>query len=575
MILAGTYQSGSGGGACAVGSREYEGATLTPQRSHEPENPGCRSSSHDTRVEPGESQAIHVNWFVATALGVAVVTLFAWNVQRYAFVGDDAFISFRYARHLAEGHGLVFNPGERVEGYTNFLWVLMMAGFMRIGVSPELPSQLLGVLSGVLILVLLVRHTSRDSVLHDPFVWVAPLALAANRSFTAWSTGGLETQFFTLLILAGTLLLAREREGGARPWGSAALFAVAALTRPEGVLFAGIAGVVFAVDVFILKRRPLSAFLSWGLVFAIPVGLHFGWRLAYYGFPLPNTFYAKVSGVWLDQALDYLRFFAGVHQLKWCLPIGLLIWSVRRDFFSWLSTLFLVAWIAYMGWTGGDRFEFRFMVPILPFLFWLLAEAIRKGLSPWDSTRPWQVPRLVAATLLSLLVLWAAYRPNTIQHWSRDGIAPLESIHGYSTRRVEEGRFLRSLVEEGYLEGNELIAVGGAGALPYYSQMPVLDFRGLNDVTIAHQELLTRGEIAHEKSASLEYLTERGVVIYDVLNQIVQPVDAPEPKIRAVERDFYSGQVRCLEAKGRYLVFATTLSDAAFRDTFRNFRIVC
>src|SRR6266404_6223228 len=51
---------------------------------------------------------------------------------------DDAFISFRYARNLVEGHGLVFNPGERVEGYTNFVWVLLAALFMKIGIDPVL-----------------------------------------------------------------------------------------------------------------------------------------------------------------------------------------------------------------------------------------------------------------------------------------------------------------------------------------------------------------------------------------------------------------------------------------------------
>src|SRR5215208_1233784 len=63
--------------------------------------------------------------------------VFAWLTARcYPFVIDDAFISFRYAANLAHGHGLVFNPGERVEGYTDFLWTVLIAAFMKVGIDP-------------------------------------------------------------------------------------------------------------------------------------------------------------------------------------------------------------------------------------------------------------------------------------------------------------------------------------------------------------------------------------------------------------------------------------------------------
>ena len=68
---------------------------------------------------------------VSLPLLLLAALLFGYNVHRYYFLSDDSFISFRYARHLAEGHGLVWNSGERIEGYTNFLWVLFMAGAMR------------------------------------------------------------------------------------------------------------------------------------------------------------------------------------------------------------------------------------------------------------------------------------------------------------------------------------------------------------------------------------------------------------------------------------------------------------
>src|SRR5262245_49795700 len=82
-------------------------------------------------------------------LALVVAALFAWNVQRTWFLGDDAFISFRYARNLSDGSGLVWNPDERVEGYTNFSWVLLLAAGMRIGLEPEVLANVLGVACGV------------------------------------------------------------------------------------------------------------------------------------------------------------------------------------------------------------------------------------------------------------------------------------------------------------------------------------------------------------------------------------------------------------------------------------------
>jgi len=123
--------------------------------------------------------------------GIAVLAWFARNVAHWRFLGDDAFISFRYARNLAEGHGLVWNVGEAVEGYTNFLWVLLMAAGMRAGIEPEMLSVALGVASGVAVLALVLWRNAKTLGWEQPLVWLAPLLLASSRSFTACSTSGI------------------------------------------------------------------------------------------------------------------------------------------------------------------------------------------------------------------------------------------------------------------------------------------------------------------------------------------------------------------------------------------------
>ena len=100
-------------------------------------------------------------WFRVSAL-VLILTLFAFGVYQNYFLGDDCFISFRYARHLVAGEGLVWNPGERVEGYTNFLWVLLMAGSLLAGIPPETSSVAIGVTSGAGLLAVILRFSARQ-----------------------------------------------------------------------------------------------------------------------------------------------------------------------------------------------------------------------------------------------------------------------------------------------------------------------------------------------------------------------------------------------------------------------------
>ena len=103
-------------------------------------------------VEPTPPWQRAANWVA----GAAVVAAFARNVSFRRFIGDDAFISFRYARNWVEGNGLVWNAGEAVEGYTNFLWVVVMAAGLGAGVAPEELSIVLGVASGLAVLALVL-----------------------------------------------------------------------------------------------------------------------------------------------------------------------------------------------------------------------------------------------------------------------------------------------------------------------------------------------------------------------------------------------------------------------------------
>ncbi len=544
-----------------------------------------------------------------TACALLVLALFALNVSRYAFLGDDGFICFRYAQNLIDGDGLVYNPGERVEGYTTFSWVMLMALVMRLGLAPEIAANAIGIACGASILALLVRFGRRRGM--GAWAWVAPVALASNRTFTAWSTGGLETQMFALLVFAASLRFlaerAAERAGGpaaVRPFVSSLLFAGAVLTRPDGALFAAVAGSSFLLDAA-RGRRSARALVAWVLPFVAVVGAHEIWRLAYYGQPLPNTFYAKISGLWLAQSTVFLGLFVRDHYL-WIFAPFLGVLAVRcarqrrdaradgvrcpsrsseRPLFldararkceelDWHRTLFgmmLAAHLLYLLYVGGDRFEYRFLTPVLAPLYWLLAEALRVTTALVAARAGRALPALGAFLALALVASAAA--PSFVPFEPAHGINSLENMEAMAEWRAEQGRFLRACADEGLLRGDELLGVRGAGALPYYSGFPALDLHGLNDLEIARLPVAERGIVAHEKIATEAILRERGVVICETKNDLL--FDAPPPMLaQPIKRPYYEGPLRCVRLADKYLVFITTLDDAAFRAHFGHLEIV-
>ena len=504
-------------------------------------------------------------------LAALLVAIFAVNVHHYWFLGDDCFIAFRFSKNFVDGHGLVFNIGERVEGYTQFIWVLLVALGMKLGAAPEIFAPAAGIAFGVGVLALLLHLSwSRG---HGMWMWLAPFALVANRTFTGWCTGGLGTQLFAFFVLLGCIRFAKETETGApRPWGSGLAFALATLARPEGGMFFAFAGLFLLGDV--MRRRTAWRHLFlWPIPVVVLVGGHFLWRYDYYGFWLPNTFYAKVSGWWWEQAQHYIRFFIEDHLLWLALPLLAVLAAAKL---ARVHTLFLTTcalYVVYIVYIGGDRFEFRFWTPVMPMLWWLFAESARTLSTELVKNRG--LARGLGASAVTIVLLtasWPRFHPPSNQ--PREHIAPIQAIRGYAKGRAIQGKFLKKLVEDGVLEGDELIAVRGAGALPYYSEFPILDLHGLNDVEIAHSEIGERGMVAHEKEATLEYVQRRGTVMCNVHNTLVFDERPSHVLLTGVSLAPYVPlPVRLVEMDGTYIAFGTTLSEEEFQAKFAKFRI--
>ncbi len=349
---------------------------------------------------------------VWVGLGVIALVFLHQTLTYWQLIGpaviDDAFIPMRYARQLLAGHGLVYNPGEAVEGYTSFAWTVLLAGVMALGLDPLPTAQLLGVGCGLVTLWASWRITAR--LLPDEPRWLhllPPLFLATNRTFCIWAVEAMETKLFGALFALA--LLAWLRWGARRVRRvpvTGLLLAALALTRPEGYLFAL---ALASAALFEARRAGEQGELGYqAAAFGLVCGAHLAFRLGFYGDLLPNTFYAKVAGPALASGTTYLATAAAANHIHYYVPlvvVGMvaLLWSGERR----AATVCLVAvtfvYLGYLAFIGGDYFEFRFLEVILP-LWALFAAAGIAVLSRWLASRPGRRGLLIGALGLGLLV---------------------------------------------------------------------------------------------------------------------------------------------------------------------------
>ena len=310
-----------------------------------------------------------------TSLGLILtclpwLALLVWLASVSWFLTDDAFISFRYVRNLLEGHGLVFNPGERVEGYSNFLWVLELAALWRVlGVAPEDAAPWLSVAcTAGTVGAMLWWITRLPSLRNRGLVgWMALGLVCSSATFAVWTSGGgLETRQFTFFVVLAVVCLSLYRDSRRGLLVASLSLAAAALTRPEGPLLAAL-----CLGWFVIQRMADTGRLNpdWRRLtylaapFVVLVGAHFLWRYAYYGEWLPNTYYAKHVRPWYESGFRYLRAAALETGLYLLIPLAAVAmrnrWRASQDGIWALVLLLIGVHMAYVMRIGGDHFEYR------------------------------------------------------------------------------------------------------------------------------------------------------------------------------------------------------------------------
>jgi arabinofuranosyltransferase len=445
-----------------------------------------------------------------TAAGVALCAASALALALYArgflpFIADDALISLRYSERLLQGDGLTWTDGERVEGYSNLLWVLGVAATAWLGGGDVIAAARVLGLTGMVATVGAVAfayRARRARELAAPLAGALTIALAGP--IAVWAVGGLEQALVAPLLawaLALSLPLVEVPSPSFKRVLAAGLpLALLCITRPDGALFAVASGAALLLGRVGrgLNRASLRLVLT---LAALPIAFtaaQLAFRLAYYGEWVPNTAHVKANFtvVRLREGLGYLLTGArGLPALTLALLAGLGLLATRARRRALVVLLPMVAWSAYVASVGGDIFPaYRHLVPVLVLAAFVLAEA-----AAWLANRP---PLVAAAAFVLVLAVPAL---ASVQRTDPE-------IHRARTERWEwDGKAVGELLARAFGHRHPLLAADPAGCLPFFSKLPSLDMLGLNDRFLATHPPpgFGRGPLGHELGNGAYVLSRR------------------------------------------------------------------
>jgi arabinofuranosyltransferase len=456
----------------------------------------------------------------------AIGAVLIWHSLQYNFVTDDAYISFVFSRNFAEHNSLVFNLGDPVEGYTNFLWTFVLGLLMKVGLAPEIMSRLLG--TGFALATLVVGFRLVEWIQRERSYWdyLAPTLLALASGYACWSSGGLETQMFTFFIALALYAYCRadNQPRWLRTVGIA--LALAAMTRPEGLLIAAALGAHRLALNIIRDRRPLPTIEEMWCVlgFLLIWAPWFTWRWWYYGHPFPNTYYVKAAGevVGADyhskvvsNGFYYVWQWLNQTNLLYAAPLalaGMLIAKPRtpRFVFGTVAALITALYLTYTIKVGGDFMGLhRFIMP----LFFIAAISLALGLTlavrllPAGPARKFGAPLVVLALVASFAV--SQYRLTTTSlRWGNfkndHGIDTPAFLAVYTSDRAAIGKHMQSCFREG-----DFSILGGVGAKPYFARTEGIDVFGLVSWDIAHCQPRNNPRAGHNKWGSHPLLAKQ------------------------------------------------------------------
>jgi hypothetical protein len=417
--------------------------------------------------------------------------------ERYFVLFDDAMISMRYAKNLAEGNGLVWNPGEApVEGFTNPLWLAFMAIFHLFPI-PLSKISLLIQASGAIFLICNLYFTSQIALSLTTNKIVPILSILLTAFYTPlnnWGLQGMEVGILTLIISSAVLLVLYNLSENKSSIWPFVILGFGTLVRID-IVVPYLVILVFLVFSDRLNRRR---YLLWGIgLLILFIGGQTIFRYLYFGNLLPNTYYLKMSGFPL-----FTRIKRGgyvliqlTRQMNWVLvliPFTILLY--RRDRSIVLIFLVILGQVAYSVYVGGDAWEHkggtnRYLALVVPLFFILFVYASTQLLEKAIPKKQELSDRARSILLNSILIIFCV-------------VSMINFNYLINVRSLERWALLR---QPDFIEANKeyvrisnalkkfttpdaRIAVVTAGAIPYFTERPAIDLLGKNDPIIARQD---------------------------------------------------------------------------------------
>jgi arabinofuranosyltransferase len=433
------------------------------------------------------------------------------------FIQDDAYITFRYVLNFIDGNGLVFNAGERVEGYTNFLWLILLIIFSYLKFDIISLSQYLSLAFGVLVLIFTYlisslitvgvnaslqakkgRTSSGEQPLYADLLNLVPVVvLVFMGAFNYWSISGMESTMFIAFALMGIFYYLKEKDTDKVNFKFPLFILIASLTRPEGMFLFGL---IILHKVFITVKNnwenkgnifkvlfSKNNLISYA-VFVVPTMLYILFRLSYYGYPFPNTYYAKTgfSAVYMNAGLEYLWNFLKAYMLfgiVLILPAFLL--KAKESFFE-ISFLYFtgIIYVLYVVSVGGDVLPLhRFFLPVAPLILILFGKVMTVF---YNYLRNNVTSGNPAAAFLVVMVLTCGYAWYNYSN-QKDAVERSTQLENglVDKMKITGNWFKQKQVQKG---SNLTVAATTIGAVSYFAgtKVIVVDMLGLTDETVAH-----------------------------------------------------------------------------------------
>ena len=378
--------------------------------------------------------------------------------QLTGYIGDDAFITFRYAENLAQGLGFVYNAGEPVLGTTTPLFTLILACLSLIGL--EIPSAAIAVSMVASGLTAIIIYRFAIHLRFTTLAWLPTVAYILWPRSLVVDTCGMETALFTLLITATFYYQAKRLTIYAL-----AASTLSALTRPEGFL---VVGILLTINLYREPHRWRQLFLVTGMLI-LP------WLISatvYFGSPIPNSVAAKAV---LYAELGHLSTWGTlVYLLAWHTPFGGLMsamallggwWLNKKQNFGWPAAIFLVGLLAFYCLSQARMF-FWYVGPIYPLYFIFAMAAACWAVDRFDWLRTKRTLFRNLSLIAICLVFGYAWRAPVIYY------SNLQEIQAKA--HYEVGVYLGAKVAD-----HEVVAAEDVGYMGYYSKKRFIDRDGL------------------------------------------------------------------------------------------------